>query len=146
MASTRLNFGNALTIDVKKNNSRWNRYSYLKFDIRSIASVQHRQAADVRKTRQHRGEDNPDRSLRASRRRRGARPRSTGTTSPRPARLPIGKFTVTDTTARYYEVDISKYVKDQKAAGKTVIAIAAQEAASSPRRWRSSISDEKRVQ
>ena len=112
-----------LTIDVKKNNSGWNRYSYLKFDIASIASV------STAKLRLYGKLDNADAknipievfgvssTTWAENTINWNNKPATGTTA-------IGKFTVTDTTARYYEVDISKYVKDQKAAGKTVIAIA----------------------
>jgi glucose/arabinose dehydrogenase len=117
------NFGGALTIDVKKNNSGWNRYSYLKFDIASIATL------STAKLRLYGKLDNIDAknipieifgvssTTWAENTINWNNKPATGTTA-------IGKFTVADTTARYYEVDISKYVKDQKAAGKSVIAIA----------------------
>jgi hypothetical protein len=108
---------------VKKNNTSYNRNAYLKFDLSSVSSV------STAKLRLYGKLDNtvtkniPIEVFGVSSTTWGE---STITWNNKPATgtTAIGRFTVIDTTARYYEVDISGYVKSQRAAGKTVIAIA----------------------
>jgi glucose/arabinose dehydrogenase len=123
------NFGAAVTIDVKKNNTGFNRQAYLKFDLAGVASVSSAKLRFYGKLDNSQAKNIPLEIFSVS----STTWTENGITwnnKPATGTTVIGKFTVTDTTARYYEVDISSYVKSQRAAGKSVIAIALKSALS----------------
>jgi glucose/arabinose dehydrogenase len=123
------NFGNAATIDVKKSTTGYNRWTYMRFDIGSAASVSTARLRLYGKLDNTQAKNIPIDVF-------GVASTTWGETAinwnnkPATGTTAIGRFTVTDTTARYYEVDISKYVRDQKALGRNVISIALKSAVS----------------
>jgi hypothetical protein len=123
------NFGNALSIDVKKSTTSFNRWTYLRFDIGSAAAVSTARLRLYGALNNTEAKNIPIDVFGVSSTTWGEtainwnnKP-ATGTTS-------LGRFTVLDTTARWYEVDISKYIRDEKAAGRNVISIALKSAVS----------------
>ena len=117
------NFGQAADLQVKKDVSPYNRVSYLKFDISGGGAVTAAklwlygkfnsavtnntvvEAAPVASTTW--GENT-----------------ITWNTRPTVGATALAKFTVSGTTAKWYSVDLTPYVQQQKAAGKTQITIA----------------------
>ena len=123
------NFGNALSIDVKKSTTSFNRWTYLRFDISSAVAVSSARLRLYGALNNTEAKNIPIDVFGVSSTTWGetainwnSKP-VTGTTS-------LGRFTVLDTTARWYEVDISKYIRDEKAAGRNVISIALKSAVS----------------
>ncbi|MEA2710870.1 MAG: hypothetical protein QOF78_3471 [Phycisphaerales bacterium] len=117
------NFGGDLTLGVKKNNTGWNRVTYLKFDLAGISTVSLARLRLYGKLDNTAAKNIPIDVFGVSTT-TWAENTINWNNKPATGAIAIGRFTVTDTIARYYEVDISKYVKDQKAAGKTIIALA----------------------
>src|SRR5439155_18655082 len=115
------NFGAAAQLQVKQSTTGFNRISYLRFDISSVASIS---AAKLRvwgKLDNTASSNVPIEIDSVA----STWAESTITWNNKPALgSKIGGFTVTDTTSRWYEIDLSSYFKSQKSLGKTLVSLA----------------------
>ena len=116
------NFGSLGTLEVKKNATGFNRISYLRFDLSSVASI------STGKLRLWGRLDNADVSsatIEINAVDSTTWGEGTITWNNKPA---IGakqaQFTVTGTTAKWYEIDLTSFLKAQKSLGKNLVSIA----------------------
>jgi glucose/arabinose dehydrogenase len=123
------NFGSATDLQAKAGASGWTRWSYLAFNVGGVG-------ADVSsaKLRVFGKLDNTQAaSVLAS---AFSAPTSWGESSinwnnkPAPGGSALQNFTVTGTTAKWYEIDLTNYVKQQKSLGATAVGFAIKAAAS----------------
>jgi glucose/arabinose dehydrogenase len=116
------NFGPAAQLQVKKSTSSFNRYSYLRFDLSSVASIATAKLRLFGKLDNTQTKNVPIEIDAVASTTWGE---NTITWNNKPAvGAALAKFNVIDTTARWYEIDLTSYLKAQKAAGKMLISLA----------------------
>jgi len=123
------NFGSATTLEVKNSTAGFNRISYLRFDLSSVASVA---SAKLRLWGRLDNTAASNVTVEVDAVSSTTWGESTITWNNKPAiGTKQGQFTVIDTTSRFYEVDLTNYFKAQKSAGKNLVSIALRRTSSS---------------
>jgi hypothetical protein len=117
--SANSNFGSATQLQVKKDATGYSRESYLKFDVSSLGTIR------SGKLRLY-GAASASAALSLG---LYAAPstwnESTLTWNNRPtATLLVSSFTVSGTTSKWYEIDITAFLKSERAAGRSVVTLA----------------------
>jgi hypothetical protein len=116
------NFGGLSTLEVKKSTTGFNRTSYLRFDLSSIASIG---SAKLRLWGRLDNADVKNVVVEVDAVDSTTWGESTINWNNKPAiGAKQGQFTVIDTTSRWYEIDLTSFLKAQKAAGKKLISLA----------------------
>jgi CSLREA domain-containing protein len=117
-SSSATNFGSKTTLEVKKSTTGFNRESFVKFNIGSISSIG---SAKLRLFGSLLSSENPSILLSVG---DTTTPwsESTITWNNRPSpQTSVGSFTVTGTTAKWYELDVTSFLKAAKAANRTSV-------------------------
>lgn len=117
-SSASTNFGSKATLEVKKGTAGFNRETFVKFNIGSIASIT---SAKLRLFGSLLSTENPSMALSVADT-TTTWDENTITWNNRPTgQTTVGNFTVTGTTPTWYDLDITSYLKSAKAAGKTTV-------------------------
>jgi uncharacterized delta-60 repeat protein len=114
------NFGSATELQVKNSGTGFNRQAYFKFDIGSLStinSVKLRLFGSLSNT----ARTNVAASVFAVDNTSWSETGLTFNNKPANSASALGGLTVLDATGRFYEVDLTSYIRAQKAAGKTAV-------------------------
>jgi hypothetical protein len=116
------NFGGLSTLEVKKSTTGFNRTSYLRFDLSNIASIG---SAKLRLWGRLDNAEAKNVVVEVDAVDSTTWGESTITWNNKPALgAKQAQFTVIDTTSRWYEIDLTSFLKAQKAAGKKLVSLA----------------------
>jgi hypothetical protein len=112
------NFGLFPELEVKKSTVGYNRESYLKFDISTIGTLN---SAKLLLFGRLASSENPSINLLVNDASSNWNENTITWNNRPPAQQFIASFTVTGTNAKWYEIDMTNYLKAAKAAGKTTV-------------------------
>jgi uncharacterized delta-60 repeat protein len=114
------NFGSATELQVKNSGTGFNRQAYLKFDIGSLSTIN---SVKLRLfgSLSHTARTNVGASVFAVDNTSWSESAINFNNKPANGTGALGGLTVLDATGRFYEVDLTSYIRAQKAAGKTAV-------------------------
>jgi uncharacterized delta-60 repeat protein len=126
-ASASTNFGSASDLEVKNNTTGLNRQTYLKFDLSSVSlasigTVKLRLFGELNNANQK----NVATSVFGSNNTGWSETTITFNNRPTVDTAALASTTIVDTTPRFYDFDITAYIKAQKAAGHNVVTLVLQ--------------------
>jgi endoglucanase len=121
-ANINVNFGSSTQLLVKNRGAGFNRESYLRFDLTSLSSIN---TAELRLFGRLQSPDNPSVPFGVYGSSNLSWGESTITWNNRPSTTTgvLASATVTGTMSKWYELDLTTYLKQQKAAGATAVTL-----------------------